>query len=195
MKILFDLRKYQSNIHRGIGRYVLSLISHIMKNDNSIEISILAYKSLPLPIFFYNEKIIIYYYENLDEYIFEYNFDHWFFDDFLGFLEKSKDINNFFYELYPQILLQKCNNIVGILHDFIPLVFAKDYLADKNIALKYLLQLESSKIAQHYFTNSECTKNDGIKYLEKNERYFTNIYGGATGCRGGNYFCTAAKST
>ncbi len=197
MKILFDLRKYQYNAHRGIGRYISSLIEHIIKNNNilnvyhkgnqvesqlnTIEVSILIYRSMPTPIFYdkYKDKINIYYYEKLDEYDFVGGFDFWFFDDLLGFLERAKSINNFFYELYPQKLLDHSHSVVGILHDFIPLVFAKDYLADETVALKYLLQMEASKIATHYFTNSECTKNDGIKYLEKSSKYFTNIYGGA----------------
>ena len=181
MNILFDLRKYQSNIHRGIGRYVSSLIEHIIKNDKTIDVNILLYKFLPLPPFYknYTDSINIYYYENLHSYNFEQKIDHWFFDDVLGFLERCKDINTFFDELYPQKLLDNCNNISGIIHDFIPLVFAKDYLNDKTQQLKYLLQIESTKVVDHFFTNSECTKSDGIKYLQRDEKYFTNIYGGA----------------
>lgn len=178
MNIIFDCRIYETALHRGIGRYVYSLIDHILKNFPELNISILKVNENQIPQFNYrNNSVIYYFYNKLDTYNFKEKFDFYFFDDIL--VTNDNKLNRsvmFFDKLFPEKLLKNSKKIVSIVHDVMPLVLRDEYVHyDRN---KYILQLETVYILDHMFSNSECTKNDFIKYLNIDENNITNIYGG-----------------
>lgn len=180
MRILFDFRIYQFAYNRGIGRYIYDLVNHMIKNDinNNLDISIFLRKDVGnFPKFDEKYNLKYYFYEDLKKYNFEKSFDFWFFDDFLC-TQKLTDINNFFDILFPKKLRDNSKKIVGITHDLIPLVFAKNYLSEDIIIKKlYLIQLETLKIVDYFFANSDFTKNEYIKYLKIDKNKIMNIYG------------------
>ena len=90
-------------------------------------------------------------------------------------------VGNFFQSermwLFPEIL-EHCDNVVGILYDFIPLIFAKDYLQDTNTNNSYAFSLESMRWSRHFFCISKSTLNDACKYAGIPYENLTCIYGG-----------------
>ncbi|WP_302279949.1 glycosyltransferase family 4 protein [Brachyspira pilosicoli] len=177
MNIIFDCRIYETSLFRGIGRYVYSLIDHILKNFPELNISILKVNENQIPQFNYrNNSVIYYFYNKLDTYNFKEKFDFYFFDDIL--VTNDNKLNRsvmFFDKLFPEKLLKNSKKIVSIVHDVVPLVLRDEYVHYGN---KYILQLETVYILDHMFSNSEYTKNDFIKYLNIDENNITNIYGG-----------------
>ncbi|WP_300365125.1 glycosyltransferase family 1 protein, partial [Brachyspira sp.] len=178
MRILFDCRIYETSLHRGIGRYVYSLIDHILKNFPEVNVSIFKVNENEIPKFNYRNNYVNYYFYNkLDTYNFKEKFDFYFFDDILVTNENKLDYSvTFFDKLFPKKLLNNSKKIVSIIHDIIPLVLENKYVFyNKN---KYILHLETTYILDHMFSNSEFTKNDFVKYLNIDENKITNIYGG-----------------
>lgn len=180
MNIIFDCRIYETSLHRGIGRYVYSLIDHILKNFPELNISILKVNENQIPQFNYrNNSVIYYFYNKLDTYNFKEKFDFYFFDDIL--VTNDNKLNRsvmFFDKLFPEKLLKNSKKIVSIIHDLVPLIFPRNYLPNEVVRNKYFLHLETTYILDHMFSNSECTRNDFIKYLNIDEKKITNIYGG-----------------
>ena len=88
---------------------------------------------------------------------------------------KIKNLGDFFNDLYPAKILENSKRIICILHDLIPLIFHKYYLCNNYY---YIIHLETTKIIEHFFVNSEHTKEDFIKYLNIDKDKLTNIYGG-----------------
>lgn len=171
MKILIDLRSYQISKNRGIGRYVLALTEELAK-ISSLSVSGIISKDLA-PVELSNNvcpKINLYVLENFEQYDIKENFDFFikgnFFDDFLH--ESST--------IYPPQIMQKCNDVVGILYDLIPLIYAGNYL-DNEFKEDYIKNFELMKYASHFFCISKHTMQDGIKYTQLPENRFTNIYG------------------
>lgn len=171
MKLLIDFRSYQISKNRGIGRYILALTEELTKLTD-IKISCLISQKLssfelPLDI---QRKVSLYVLENFSQYNIKDNFDFFvkgnFFDDHLC---SDNDI-------YPLQVLQKCNDVVGILYDLIPLVYAGNYLRS-TAKTNYAKCFELMKYASHFFCISKNTMNDGIKYLNRSSKDFTNIYG------------------
>ena len=175
MRILFDFRAYEIDPYRGIGRYIYRLVDFILKNYPQIEISIIKKNENEKPIFNYNNyKVRYYYFNKLDSYDFKYKFDFYFLDDILSSSCKIQNIENYFYDLYPEKILENSKRIVCIGHDLIPLLFHQYYL--KN-SLIYLAHLETINIIEHFFVNSENTKNDFIEYANIDKNKLTVIYG------------------
>ncbi|MCL2312632.1 MAG: glycosyltransferase [Firmicutes bacterium] len=178
MKILFDLRTAQIASNRGIGRYAVSLLRHILKNtpENEIQTSVLLFKEREhIDLSFLRKDTCFYYIEDIADYNFDECFDFWFIDSFFD-SEVVKKIS--FSEYFPKNILIHTKKIVGIMHDLIPLVFAKDYLDDEQKRLQYLFEFETLKCVDHFFTNSKHTMEDAIKYTGLNREKFTTIYGG-----------------
>lgn len=179
MRILFDLRISQILHNSGVGRYITGLVNAILKQKNNNQIFIIFDKEMSnnLLNIDYDKVDEIYYFQDLNKYNFKEKFDVLFLDDFL-FYAKIKNINYFFDELFPEKIRNNTKYIVSILHDLVPFIFAKDFLNDPLIRSKYILAFETHKIVDHFFTNSLSTKNDGIKYMNRPETDFTNIYAG-----------------
>lgn len=179
MRILFDLRISQILYNSGVGRYITGLVNAILKQKNNNQIFIIFDKEMSnnLLNIDYDKVDEIYYFQDLNKYNFKEKFDVLFLDDFL-FYAKIKNINYFFDELFPEKIRNNTKYIVSILHDLVPFIFAKDFLNDPLIRSKYILAFETHKIVDHFFTNSLSTKNDGIKYMNRPETDFTNIYAG-----------------
>lgn len=176
MRILFDFRVYDIDPYRGIGRYIYCLVKHILKNYPEIEISIIKNNEKERPIFNYNnDKVKYYYFDKLDSYDFKDKFDFYFLDDILSASNKIKDKTDFFNDLYPAKILENSKRIICIGHDLIQLIFHKYYLCNNYY---YIIHLETTKIIEHFFVNSEHTKEDFIKYLNIDKDKLTNIYGG-----------------
>lgn len=173
MRILFDFRSYQISQERGIGRYILGLAEAMTELEN-VSISVLLSEKLSAVEFNENfrKKISIYSAENFSNYEIAENFDFFFkgnFFDYRGFEEY----------MYPAEIISKCNDVVGILHDLIPLIFSKNYLNTPELKKEYIAQFELMKYVSHFFCNSECTASDGQKLMNRAADYFTTIYGGA----------------
>lgn len=179
MRILFDLRISQILHNSGVGRYITGLVNAILKQKNDNQIFIIFDKEMSNNFLNidYDKVDEIYYFQDLNKYNFKEKFDVLFLDDFL-FYAKIKNINYFFDELFPEKIRNNTKYIVSILHDLVPFIFAKDFLNDPLIRSKYILAFETHKIVDHFFTNSLSTKNDGIKYMNRPETDFTNIYAG-----------------
>lgn len=176
MRILFDFRVYEIDPYRGIGRYIYRLVDNILRNYPEIDISIIKEDENEKPIFDYNNyKIKYYYFNKLDSYNFKHKFDFYFLDDILAQAHKIRDTTNFFNYLYPNKILENSKRIVCIGHDLIPLLFHEYYLNPKSV---YFLHLETAKIIEHFFVNSENTKNDFIEYLNIDKNKLTVIYSG-----------------
>jgi glycosyltransferase involved in cell wall biosynthesis len=174
MKILFDIRLTQEQSTRGIGLYFTSLIEHLSKFP--IEITILADNNFPIPFpdeFIKSVEII--YFSELNSYkYYEHNFDFLFFDD----LVFTRHFNNdtFFEYLFPEVIMKYTNQIISLLHDTIYIFCVKP--ENKTAYSKLAIQLESLNIVNHFFSNSESTRNDFIKYLNIKPSDITTIYGG-----------------
>ena len=176
MRILFDFRVYEIDPYRGMPRYIYYLIDSILKNHPEADISIIKKYENEKPIFNYNNyKVKYYYFDKLDSYDFKDKFDFYFLDDILSTSHKIKDTTHFFNDLYPNKILENSKRIVCIGHDLIPLLFHEYYLNPKSI---YFLHLETTKIIEHFFVNSENTKNDFVKYLNIDDKKLTVIYSG-----------------
>lgn len=176
MRILFDFRVYDIDPYRGMGRYIYCLVKHILKNYPEIEILIIKNNEKEHPVFNYNnDKVKYYYFDKLDFYNFKDKFDFYLLDDILTPSNKIKNLGDFFNDLYPAKILENSKRIICILHDLIPLIFHKYYLCNNDY---YIIHLETTKIIEHFFVNSEHTKEDFIKYLNIDKDKLTNIYGG-----------------
>ncbi|WP_432633915.1 glycosyltransferase family 4 protein, partial [Brachyspira sp.] len=150
--------------------------NNILRNYPEIDISIIKEDENEKPIFDYNNyKIKYYYFNKLDSYNFKHKFDFYFLDDILAPAHKIRDTTNFFNYLYPNKILENSKRIVCIGHDLIPLLFHEYYLNPKSV---YFLHLETAKIIEHFFVNSENTKNDFIEYLNIDKNKLTVIYSG-----------------
>ena len=173
MKILFDFRSYQISAQRGIGRYFLSLYEHLIKYAE-VEASLLLTKNekMNLPSYLV-DNIPLYLLEDFDNYEIEENFDFLFKGNFFDLHDNMVSLQ------YPKNVIEKCNQIVGIAHDVIPLVFANNYLSTKIDAWKYCQALETMNLANYLFANSKATKNDISKLAGYPEKNISVIYGGA----------------
>lgn len=170
MRILVDFRSYQISWNRGIGRYILALTESLAQVSD-IDVSVLISQNLHPVNFSKNiqPKINIYILENFSRYIIEKNFDFFIKGNFFDTPFCSDKT------MYPPQVLQRCNDVAGILYDLIPLVYAGNY--NNPIAQSYAKNLELMKYASHFFCISKQTMNDGIKYLNRPRNDFTNIYG------------------
>lgn len=181
MNILFDFRVYEFEKNRGIGRYIYSLVDHILKNFPEIKVSILLKfnNNDNLPEFHYrNSSVNYYFYYKLNDYNFNEKFDFYFFDDMLLSSKKIDSVNTFFDDIFPEKILKSSKKIIAIGYDLIPLILNYISSWDDDSRNKYFLLLETIYILDYIFTDSECTKNDFVKYLNIDENRITNIYGG-----------------
>lgn len=178
MKILFDFRVYQIGYDRGMGRYIYNLVKAIIKNDvnNDIDITFFLDEDKKIPEFNTNKDLKYIFSQDLDKVEIKEKFDFWFFDDFL--YPCYIQIKSFFDDKFPEKIRQNCKRIVGIMHDFIPLVFAKDYLPNFENSL-YFYNFFNIKVVDFLFCNSKYTKQDLIKFLPEFKDKSLNIYGGA----------------
>lgn len=168
MNILFDLRIYDREKNRGIGRYIYCLINNLINNYNDINISIIRYGKEHI----FGDKIKYYNFYDLNTYNFDTKFDFWFFDDL--HLPKFNNINSFIDEIFPHKILSNTKRIIAIGHDLISLVFGDVVKTNKY----FFYQIESYYLCDHIFVNSDNTKKDFIKYLKLDDDKITTIYGG-----------------
>ena len=182
MRILFDFRTYEFTYDRGIGRYIFNLVNHILKNYPEIEVSIIKNNEKNDPIFDYNHnKVTFYYYDKINEafeYNFQYRFDFLFLDDIFLICNKLDNMHQILSNVYNNIVMENVDKIVGVSHDLIPVVFMNNFF--NNIPVyyyHYLFVLDNLKYFDHFFTNSECTKSDLMKYANIGDDKITNIYG------------------
>ena len=173
MRILFDFRSFQISQERGIGRYILGLAEAMTELEN-VSISVLLSENLSAVEFDekFRRKICVYSIENFSNYEIAENFDFFFKGNFFDYRGLEEYI-------YPVEVITKCNKVVGILHDLIPLIFSKNYLNTLELKKEYIAQFELMKYATHFFCNSDCTALDGQKLMNRPADYFTTIYGGA----------------
>ena len=173
MKILFDFRAYQLFAGRGIGRYFLSLFEHIIKFDN-VEAYVLVSSKLDdnLP-----DSIVknapIYVLEKFDEYAIDFKFDFFFKGNFFDLYDSAFEFN------FPRNVIIKCGQVVGIIHDLIPMIFPNSYLQNKNFRKVYARNVEALRLAGYLFADSVCTRNDCVKLAGYPEKNISVIYGGA----------------
>ncbi len=174
MRILFDFRSYQLSYNRGIGRYMFSLATSLINND-MVDLSLLVsneLKGFELAQTL-KSKVKVFELEKFNDYTLETNFD---------FFLKGNLFDEQYYtpnDIYPLDVIKKCNNVVAIIHDFIPLIFAGNYMKNDMARNIYAKQIVLSNYPIHFFANSQCTAEDGKKYLARPDEDFTVIYGGA----------------
>lgn len=183
LRILFDFRTYEVAHNRGIGRYIYNLVNHILKNYPDVEVSIVKHTKGNDPVFDYNnDKVKFYYYDrinNLFDYDFKYRFDFLFFDDILLIHNKLQNMHTILNNTFNNILMENVDKIVGISHDLIPMVYLNNFFEEKPIYYyHYTFILDSLRYLDYFFTNSECTKKDLMKYANIDDNKITNIYGG-----------------
>lgn len=179
MKVLFDLRICQTQGKRGIGRYVLGLLEEIISKEK-IDISILISNNLPYPAFSngVENKINIYALENFNNYDIKEDFDFFFQGCFFLFESITQRQFDLIDTIYPPNVIKRCKQKVGIMYDSIPMIFCKYFLPLVEHKINYTLAFESLKWTEHFFTISNNTKYDAMKYLNRNEKDFTTIHGG-----------------
>lgn len=179
MKILFDLRISQLLLKRGIGRYVANLLDGILKNNNN-KISVLISSKQEYPDFIDNhlDKINVYILEKFSEYTINDRFDFFFSDCFFVKEYLGEDNSNLLEIIFPTNIMKFCDQIVGILYDFIPLIYAGFYLQDYNSRVNYTIDFESIKFASHIFTISDYTKIQAVNFLKRNPDDITVIQTG-----------------
>lgn len=172
MKILFDFISYQISAQRGVGRYILAMYEHMVK-IGGFESYILISDKYPMNL---PESVIqsghIYTLELWNNYNTDNHFDFFFRGDFFP-ARDGTDLNT----VLPQQVIQHCDQIVGVMYDLIPLVFAKNYLADSGIAARYASALTNLNLVSHLFAISENSRQDCIKLLGMKESDITTIYG------------------
>lgn len=179
MKILFYFKQYESSTHRGIGRYICSLLDYMLKNYPEIEISIIKDRESKNPIFNYG-TVKYYYFDKLDDYDFEDKFDFLIYDNLN--MPNFDNPNSFFYDMFPNKILESCKRITTVGYDLIGIVStAYSNMVKSNDYDLYLIASELYYVCEHIFVISEHTKKDFIKYLNIDESKLTNIYGGADG--------------
>ena len=173
MKVLFDLRSYQISARRGIGRYFLSLCKYMLK-DKSIEPYFLISKHYDTTIpdgLDKNATVLLA--EDFANYDIKENFDFLFKGNFFD------EHNYSFNTILPPEVVEKCNKLVGITHDVIPLVFANNYLKDDDATFVYANHMDCLRLTNYLFANSECTKHDTAELVGYPKKDITVIYGGA----------------
>lgn len=170
MKILFDFVSYQISAKRGIGRYILAMYEHMAK-IGGFESYILVSNQFPMDL---PDSVVssgkIYTLESWNDYNIDTKFDFFFagcfFDSAVNPLQK-KYVN----------IIKRCEQIVGIMYDLIPLVFAKNYLSNPTARNNYATSMTTLNLASHLFAISECSRQDCIKLLGMSAKDITTIYG------------------
>lgn len=170
MKILFDFVSYQISAKRGVGRYILAMYEHMVK-IGGFESYILISNKYPTDL---PDNVIksskIYTLEAWEDYNINTNFDFFFQGNF--FDQESSPLRKEYVDI-----IRHCNQIVGVMYDLIPLVFAKNYLSGIETRDNYAKSMNSLNIASHLFAISECSRQDCIKLLGMREQDITTIYG------------------
>lgn len=195
MRIVIDLQSAQNGSrHRGIGRYSLSLIKALLRNRGHHEIVVLLSGLFPdtiVPV----RSILVDEYPGITIRV-------W---DGIGptaFLDRGNDWRRlssqlireaFIASLEPDVLLVSSmfegagDDTVAsigqfgqiltavILYDLIPLIYRKDYLADKRVMDWYLEKMDHLKKADILLAISESSRRDGILYLGLPDARITNI--------------------
>ncbi len=172
MKILFDFISYQISAQRGIGRYILSMYEHMIKLGG-FESYILVSNKYPLDL---PETVIksgkIYMLESWNDYNIDIDFDFFFRGDFFP-SRGDTDLST----ILPVDVVKQCKQIVGIMYDLIPLVFAKNYLSQSTLIENYAKAMDNLNLVSHLFAISENSRQDCIKLLGVHPKDITTIYG------------------
>ncbi len=173
MKILFDFRSYQISAYRGIGRYFLSLYEH-MVNIGGFDAYVLVSKNydltLPQSVISTANILLL---ENFDDYEIDGDFDFLFKGNFFDLHDNSFEFT------FPKNVILKCRQVVGIIHDLIPMIFPDNYLQNQGSREVYARHVECLHLANYLFANSVCTKNDCVKLADYPKQNISVIYGGA----------------
>lgn len=172
MKLLFDFSGWLVHKERGIGRYLVALVSSLAaskhRSTTSIEIVLPRGTSsdvAELKEVFQEFRIPVFNGLEIAQNSF---FDYLVVGDFFSSSAWCSLKN-----------LKNCRKITGIVYDLIPLIFANNYL-NKNLKkdLTYALSLETLFIPDHLFTISEATKNDLCRILGVKEEKVTSLTSG-----------------
>lgn len=176
MKLLYDFRAYQEFYPRGVSRYVYELFSRaILYNEGENCILVNMDKRLPDFPPEINKRVKLYDVEQFARGEIEETFDVFINGSttWLGLpTYNSLDV------VYPQYVLDRCEKKVGILYDFVPLLYPH-YLPNVRDQINYFLQCEAAKYLDHIFTISQYVSDSGARYLERPLSDFTCLYGGA----------------
>ncbi|MBV5278394.1 MAG: glycosyltransferase, partial [Campylobacteraceae bacterium] len=194
MRIVIDLQGAQaSNKNRGIGRYCLSIVKSIIKNKNDHDIHLVLSNLFP--------DTILPLREDFKELISSKNIHIWDAPKNISFLQQNlskrkiaeKMREAFLESLNPDILLitslfeglvddvvvsigefTKLPTCV-ILYDLIPFIYPNPYLENRDVKAWYVTQLEYLKKSNLLLSISESSRQEGIKYLNLDEKNITNI--------------------
>ncbi len=187
MKVLFDFRQYQQSWKRGIGRFVISLYKYMLMEDEGLEAYGLFTNKMEMPEMprIIKERVRFVELEKLGSDNEPAVFDPGGSDNKPGISEPG-DFDFFFigefltnlFEVYPRSVVTRCRDIVGVMHDFILIIFEKDYFKTEEPRRHYLNRMSQARYATHFFCNSDCTARDSAKYLKRPASDFTTIYGG-----------------
>lgn len=184
MKLLYDFRAYQEFYPRGVSRYVYELFSRAIKyNEGENAVLVNPKKRMPdFPVDI-SKKVKIYDVDQFEKGEIKEEFDFFINGSttWLGLpTYNSIDV------VYPENVLKHCTKKVGILYDFVPLLYPH-YLPNVRDQINYFMQCEAAKYLNHVFTISQYVSASGARYLERPLSDFTCLYGGADEEK----FCTA----
>jgi glycosyltransferase involved in cell wall biosynthesis len=176
--ILFDIRTAQTYHGRGVFRYCWDLVIHLAKHQTEKQkIFLLTDKRISK----IDEKkcqkvnLAVIDLEDFDKKTQGITFDDWIIGTFVYFWlpQKWETITY----TYPQNVLKKCNRIVGIIHDLIPVFYQEECLQTYERKINFALQFETLKLVDHYLCNSQYTMQVAQNLLKKPLSDFTCIYG------------------
>jgi len=184
MKIAVDIQALISESkYRGIGSYVTGILNELFAQDhqNQYELfNMYADEDITQTLQFGDNVHVHYFYMGKDAFLLEQN--HVVAQDYREEYEEvvrglyQRFIQEYDIDLFllPSTFDIWCSykmewfegtRVAVIVHDIIPILFPDEYLRVPQIKERYLKMLAFWKSADKLLTNSECVKNDLVKYI------------------------------
>lgn len=196
MRIVIDMQGVQaSNSKRGIGRYTLSLVKSILRNNSRHELILVLNSAFPDSIYDIRNSMI--------DLLSVKNIKVWSSVTPISYLDNENTFNRktaelireaFIANLNPDVVLitslfeglgdnavtsvklLPTNFSLGVvLYDLIPFIYRKPYLENKVVESWYLEKIQYLKKADFYLGISESSCQEGIKSLGLAHESSTNI--------------------
>jgi len=180
---VFDLRTAQLYQDRGIPRYMRNLLLQITKDYPTGNFYFLLDRALPMPSFYEAFKAYgrFFFTEEGSTLFTKTRIVNYFISFFPLELDTPSSPRTLFFEsLYPPFLYGHAPKILGMIWDFIPLIFYKHYIDLKQKSL-FMNAYTAMREADHLFAISNQTANDAVQLLNISPDKITNIYGGICG--------------
>ncbi|MBV9581608.1 MAG: glycosyltransferase family 4 protein [Chloroflexi bacterium] len=170
--LVIDVRNCQLYPERGIARYVQQLALHMARIAPGLHLRFLYAAGWGRPIHHAELRSIgrISIYPQVPAPVDAYligNFG-------LPSMDSERDPAH---HLVPDSIRTLQPALLGILHDFIPGLFAETYLFDENLRSDWAARLQIARECDHLFANSATTCRDGIERFGLQRERITTIFG------------------